>query len=353
VDGPADDPVGDLGGQRPPPAGLVGADTAGTVRSCGPPRPAQRRAPPRAPACPSVRRRGRARDRSSRRRGAPRSVPRGGRPERRGPARGSGPAPGPSWPSTSRRSATSAPRKARDRTVPVTVGPGAIGLRSGDEAPRRRADPDQSAGGPPARGPRWDVPGTGTGRPRPWGCRPATAARRRAGPSAGRRRTPRRRSSRAGRRSPGVVDLLDPALAEHRDPVGDPERDPLVVGRDHQGQAVALLEEQQLPLEAVAAPGVHQAERLVGQQHGDPADQACGRGRPRGGGRPTGSGAAVRARRGARRPGPRRPPGGPPPRGGSAGAGGGTPGSPGRRGGAAGSPPGSPSRGRGPAAGRR
>ena len=63
------------------------------------------------------------------------------------------------------------------------------------------------------------------------------------------------------------ADLLDPAVVHHRDPVGDLHRLLLVVGDQHRGHALLVVQPAQPRAQLGADGGVERAERLVEQQH--------------------------------------------------------------------------------------
>ena len=63
------------------------------------------------------------------------------------------------------------------------------------------------------------------------------------------------------------ADLLDLAVVHHRDPVGDLHRLLLIVGHEHGGHTLLVVQAPQ-PLPQLCADGrVEGAERLVEQQH--------------------------------------------------------------------------------------
>ena len=76
------------------------------------------------------------------------------------------------------------------------------------------------------------------------------------------------------------ADLLDPALVHHRDPVGDLHRLLLVVGDEHGGHALLVVEPAQPAAQLGADVRVERAERLVEQQHARLDRQRAGQRHP-------------------------------------------------------------------------
>ena len=63
------------------------------------------------------------------------------------------------------------------------------------------------------------------------------------------------------------ADLLDLAAVHHRDPVGDLHRLLLIVGDEHGGDVLLVVQAPQPGAQLGADGGVERAERLVEQQH--------------------------------------------------------------------------------------
>jgi hypothetical protein len=74
----------------------------------------------------------------------------------------------------------------------------------------------------------------------------------------------------------GGADLSEPAGVQDREPVRQRHRHALVVGGRQQGDAVALLDVDQVAQQRLAAGGVDARQRFVQQQHRPPSDQRPG-----------------------------------------------------------------------------